>query len=78
MLGAARAPTSQAAALPSRSTLTGAELPQTKKVLHIGSLQKCPTRCDLVDCGLPGFSQGEGPPGKNAGAGWPILVAMPF
>ena len=34
-LGATRVPTSQAAAPPSRSTLTGAELPQAKKVLHL-------------------------------------------
>ena len=32
-----------------------------------------------VDCGLPGFSVKEpGFPGKNAGAYWPILVAIPF
>ena len=32
-----------------------------------------------VDCGLSGFSVREGSsPGKNTGAYWPILVAMPF
>jgi len=32
-----------------------------------------------VDCGLPGFSVRErGSPGKNTGAYWPILVAIPF
>ena len=38
--------------------LTGAELPQAKKNLasmRTGSLRLCPTLCDLVDCGLPGF-----------------------
>ena len=33
--GAARVPASQAAAPPSCSTLTGAELPQAKKILHL-------------------------------------------
>ena len=32
-----------------------------------------------VDCALPGFSVREGgSPGKNTGAYWPILVAIPF
>ena len=35
--------------------------------------------CDPVDCGLPGFSVREGgSPGRNTGAYWPILVAIPF
>ena len=37
------------------------------------------TLCDPVDCGLPGFSvMEEGSPGKNTGAYWSILVAIPF
>ena len=51
----------QAPEPPSRSSLTGAELPQTKKSfvsMHAGSLQLCRTLCDPVDCGLPGFSVG--------------------
>ena len=38
-----------------------------KKILvamHAGSLQLCPTLCDPVDCGLPGFSVGISP-GKD-------------
>ena len=42
-------------------------------------LRSCPTLCDPVDCGLPGFSVREGAsPGKNTGAYWPVLVAIPF
>ena len=44
-----------------------------------GSLQVCLALCDPVDCGLPGFSvREEDSPGKNTGAYWPILVAIPF
>ena len=47
--------------------------------MHAESLQLCPTLCDPVDCGLKGFSVRErGSPGKNTGAYWPILVAIPF
>ena len=46
--------------------------------MHAGSLQLSPTLHDLVDCGLTGFSCQEGSPGKNTGAYWPILVAIPF
>ena len=81
ILGADRVPASQAAAPLSCSTLTGAELPQAKKVLclcaqgHFG----CAWLCDPVDCGLLGFFVRErGSPGKNTGAYWPILVAIPF
>ena len=81
-LGAASVPASQAVAPPSHSTLTGAELPQAKKGLasmREGSLRLCPTLCNPVDCGLPGFSvREEGSPGKNTGAYWPMLVALPF
>ena len=28
--------------------------------MHTGSLQSCPTLCELLDCGLPGFSVREG------------------
>ena len=78
---AARIPTSLAAATPSCSMLTGAEMPQAKKpcayVHRVAS--KCLTHRDPVDCDLPGFSvREESSPGKNAGAYWPILVAMPF
>ena len=66
---------------PSPSTLTGAELPQAKKVLrlcmqgHFG----CVRLCDPVDCGLPGFSVREGSsPGKHTAVYWSILVAIPF
>ena len=41
-----------------------------------GSLQSCPTLCDPVDCGLPGFSVG-GSPGRNTGEYWPTLAAIP-
>ena len=53
---------------------------QKKSVsMHTGSLRSCPTLCNLVDCGLPGFSVREGDSsGKNTGAYWPILVAIPF
>ena len=47
--------------------------------MYAGSLWSCPTLCNPVDCGLPGFSVRErGSPGKNTGAYWPILVAIPF
>ena len=52
-----------------------------KRVLCLcaGSLRSCLPLCDSVDCGLPGFSVREGSsPGKNTGAYWPILVAIPF
>ena len=36
--------------------------------MHAGSLRLCPTLCDLIDCGLPGFSVREGGSlGKNTG-----------
>ena len=41
--------------------------------------RSCPTLCDPLDCGLPGFSVRErGSPGKNTGVYWPILVAIPY
>ena len=47
--------------------------------IHSGSLLLCLTLCDPVDCRLLGFSVREGDsPGKNTGAHWPILVAIPF
>jgi len=57
-LCAARVPASQAAAPPSCSTLTGAELPQAKTLASMcsGLFWSCPTRCIPIDCGLPGFS----------------------
>ena len=46
--------------------------------MRAGSLRLCPTLCDPVDCGLPGFSVRGGSPGKNTGMYWPMLVAIPF
>ena len=47
--------------------------------MHSGSLQSSLTLCDPIDCGLPDFSEREwGFPGKNTGAYWPILVAIPI
>ena len=46
--------------------------------MHAGSLRFCLTLCDPVDCGLPGFSVGEGVLQADIGAYWPILVAIPF
>ena len=55
---------------------------QAKKSLAsmcAGLLRQCPTHCDPVDCGLPGFPGRKGiSPSKNTGAYWPILVAIPF
>jgi len=45
--------------------------------MRTGSLHWCPSFCDPVDCGLPGFSVRErGSLGKNTGAYWPILVTL--
>ena len=82
-LGTTRVRASQAAASPSQSTLTGAELPQgEKKVLRLctqGHFSCAHTLCSPVDCGLLGFSVREGgSAGKNTGAYWPVLVAIPF
>ena len=47
--------------------------------MHAGSLQQCPTLCNPVGCGLPGFSVSErGSPGKYTGVYRPILVVIPF
>ena len=44
-----------------------------------GLLWYCLTLCDPVDCSMPGFSvRNGGSPGKNIGAYWPILVAIPY
>ena len=90
-LGAARIPTSQAAAPPLSSTLVGTELPQAKKVLRLRSGKKKKKVLRLcaqghfssvwlfVDCGLPGFSVREGgSPDRNTGAYWTRLFAIPF
>ena len=48
---------------PHTQLFTGAELPQATKSLVsmlTGSLWLCLTLCNLVDCGLPGFSVREG------------------
>ena len=67
---------------PSHSTLTGAELPQANKsciYAHRVTSVVSYNLCDPVDCVLPGFSVREGgSPGKNTGAYWPILAAIPF
>ena len=74
-LGATRVPASQAAVPPSPSTLTGAQLPQVKAVLcRVTSVLSR----SLRPCGLWLLCQGGASPGKNIGAFWPILVAMPF
>ena len=52
-----------------------------KKVLCLcGQGHSCSVSlCNPVDCGLPGFSDREqGSPGKNTGAYWPTLLAIPF
>ena len=66
---------------PSSSTLTGAELPQTKGVFrlcvqgHFGHVGVC----DCVHSGLPGFSfRDGGSAGKNTGVYRPTLAAIPF
>ena len=45
--------------------------------MRSGSLWSCLTLCNPVDCGLPGFCQRKGSPGKNTGVHQPILVAIP-
>ena len=76
----ARVPTSQEAVSHSCTTLTGAELLQAKNILCICA-HGCFSRvrlCDPVACGLPDFSIKEGgSPGKDTGAYWPVLVAIP-
>ena len=79
-------PASQAAAPPSRSNLTGADLPQIIKkkkkkscvyahsVASVLSSSLRPCRLWLARL----FGQIRGSPGKNTGAYWPILVAIPF
>ena len=34
--------------------------------------------CGPVNCGLLGICQRRGAPGKNTGAHWPMLGAIPF
>ena len=56
------------------------EFPQAKKsFVYVCRVPwQCPTLCDTVDDGLPGFSVRKGDsPGKNTGAK-PELVAIPF
>ena len=76
--GATRVRTSHAAGPPSRwgRAATGKS---SLTSVQAGPLQSCPTLCGPLDFGLPGFSVREsGSPGKNTGAFWPILVAIPF
>ena len=71
-------PESQAAGTPSHSAHTGAELPQAKKSLvsmRPGSFLSCPTLCDPVDCGLPGYSDRER--GFSRQEYWSILAKYP-
>ena len=58
--GATRVPTSQAAAPPSRSTLTGQSCHRQKSCLCAQGHFGCVRLCDPVDCGLPGFSVRDG------------------
>ena len=80
-LGTASVPASQAAASPSQSTLTGAELPQGEKkgcvyAHRVASvLSDSLQPCRLWPARLP--CQRWGSPGKNTGVYWPILVAIP-
>ena len=80
-LGTARVPASQAAAPPSQSVLTGAELPRGEKSLvfmRTALLRSCSTPCDPVDWPARLLCQRWGSPGKTTGVYWPILVAIPF
>ena len=77
-LSDARVPASQAAAPPSRSTLTGTELPQAKNVLRLctqgrfGRVQLFAT-CWLWPARL--LCQPSSP-GKSAGTYWPVLAVV--
>ena len=57
---------------------TGKKKKKSLVFMCAGSLLFCLIICGPVDCGLPGFSVRGGSPGKNTGAYWPILVAIPF
>ena len=71
---------------PSLSALTGIELPQQKKkkflslvFMRAGSLWSRLPLCDPGDCGLLGFSVGEGVlQARILEYSWPILVAIPI
>ena len=53
-------------------TATGQKKKKTQVLcLCAGSLQSCPTLCDPVDCGLPGFSGREGVPRQEH---WSVLA----
>ena len=82
-LALTRVPASQAAVPLSHSTFTGAELPQAKKKKYCiyarkvnSAMSDSLSPCRLWSARL--FSQRMGSPGKNTGAYWPILVAIPF
>ena len=76
------APLSQAAAPPSCSTLTGAEVPQAKKKKKKPCIYGY--RVALVVSNFAPLwtvacqASQEDSPGKNSGAYWPILLAIPF
>ena len=36
---------------------TGKKKKKNLAIMHSGSLRSCPTLCNPVDCGLPGFSE---------------------
>ena len=75
--GATRVPTSQAAAPPSRSTLTGQSCHRQKSCLCAQGHFGCVRLCDPVDWPARLLCQRWGSPGKTTGVYWPILVAIP-
>ena len=72
--------TSKVATPPSRSALTGAELPQAKKVLLYARDCFYSVRLFAASRLWPAklLCQSGGSPGKTTGVYWPILVAIPF
>ena len=81
--GTTRVTSSQAAVLPSCSTLTGAELPQAKKkacmyVRRVASVVSDSLQTYRLVCQASLSGRDRLSPGKDTGAYWPILVAIPF
>ena len=78
---AVHVPASQAATPPSHSTLTGAELPQAKEGLRLGTqgpFGRVQLFATLWPVACQASLSGRGrSPGKNTGACWPILVPCP-
>ena len=81
MAEAVNVPASQAATPPSHSTLTGAELPQAKEGLRLGTqgpFGRVQLFATLWPVACQASLSGRGrSPGKNTGACWPILVPCP-